>query len=418
MSTEEQVKFSQEEITQVNFSFNELKDTMQRFEDGKLGKGEYKEKMENIENSFKSYDEKNQQLVMQIDGEKKKHDDLEKKMDELERRSFSLKRSDIDVAKHEKEACEFYCKLLAKGDRRYTQEEQAQYESYFEAKYLRTDKNPEGGFLVIPEFVQRILKRAVDISPIRAIASIMATGNKMVEIPKRTGEPIAQWIGEGETVPDTQSVYGLENILTHSMKTFTPISIEMTQDSEFDMSAQIAEDTAQAFALAEGIAFTTGIGSDRPEGILTNPDVASFVSDAVGVIGYDDIVDLQSELKLGYTGNARFILNKKTLAAVRKIKDTVGQPIWTPLLMSGNPAEISGDAYTVVQAMPDVASGNEPIVYGDFMRAYQIVDRIGMFALFDDRTRLVNGIFAWFFMKRVGGQVVLADALKKLVIAA
>ena len=64
------------------------------------------------------------------------------------------------------------------------------------------------------------------------------------------------------------------------------------------------------------------------------------------------------------------------------------------------------------------ASGNLPVIYGDFMRGYTIVDRTGMAVIRDDITRKKERIIELCFHKYNTGQVVLAEAFKALKIKA
>ncbi len=68
--------------------------------------------------------------------------------------------------------------------------------------------------------------------------------------------------------------------------------------------------------------------------------------------------------------------------------------------------------------MPDVASDAFPILFGDFKRGYVIVDRIAIAVLRDPFTQASNGAVRFHARKRVGGQVVMAEAIKKQKVAA
>lgn len=58
------------------------------------------------------------------------------------------------------------------------------------------------------------------------------------------------------------------------------------------------------------------------------------------------------------------------------------------------------------------------IAYGDFRRAYTMVDRIRLSVLRDPYTRGNVGQVKFVARRRVGGQVVLAEAIRKLKCAA
>ena len=68
--------------------------------------------------------------------------------------------------------------------------------------------------------------------------------------------------------------------------------------------------------------------------------------------------------------------------------------------------------------MPDVGSSAKPVAFGDFNRAYMIVDRVALAILRDPFTQATTGNVRYVARRRVGGQVVQAEAINKLKIAA
>jgi HK97 family phage major capsid protein len=61
-----------------------------------------------------------------------------------------------------------------------------------------------------------------------------------------------------------------------------------------------------------------------------------------------------------------------------------------------------------------VASNAFPIAFGDFRRGYTMVDRISMAMLRDPYTKASQGQVKFVARRRVGGQVVLAEAIRVL----
>ncbi len=70
----------------------------------------------------------------------------------------------------------------------------------------------------------------------------------------------------------------------------------------------------------------------------------------------DALIDLVYALKAGYRQNGTFVMNRKTQAAVRKLKDGDGQYLWQPPAQAGGRASLL--TYPVVEAedMPDIAA--------------------------------------------------------------
>ena len=68
--------------------------------------------------------------------------------------------------------------------------------------------------------------------------------------------------------------------------------------------------------------------------------------------------------------------------------------------------------------MANIAQNAFPVAFGDFRKAYTIVDRISLSILRDPYTQASTGSIRYIARKRVGGQVVLAEAIRKLKISA
>ena len=62
--------------------------------------------------------------------------------------------------------------------------------------------------------------------------------------------------------------------------------------------------------------------------------------------------------------------------------------------------------------MPNVGGSAKPIAYGDFSRAYTIVDRVALSIMRDPYTVATSGSIRYHARRRVGGAVVLAEAIK------
>lgn len=288
-----------------------------------------------------------------------------------------------------------------------------------EWKALNVTTPADGGHLAPMEYVREITKGVTEASPVRSLGRVRTTSHKSVEIPKRTGQFAAQWVAEQGTRSETTGLtYGLDEIPTHEFYALIDISNQMLEDSVFNMQAEISEESSEQFAVAEGAAFVNGDGSGKPEGFLQASGVGSEISGAATAITADGLLTLKHSIKTAYTANANFLLNRKTLGSTRKLKDSNGQYLWMPGIADGKPNTIDGDPYVEVPDMPNEGAGTTPVAYGDFRRAYTWVDRIMMEMLRDPYTQATSGNIRFIMRKRVGGMVVLAEAIKKLTCSA
>jgi len=277
-----------------------------------------------------------------------------------------------------------------------------------------------GGYLAPPEYFAELIKEVTEISPFRTLARVFSTTRQSIQVPKRTAQFSASWQAEQESGSEaTGLTYGLQEIPTHMLRAIVDMSHELMEDAVVDMESELSMEFAERFALAEGTAFVTGNAVGRPEGILDNTDIAETVSGSASTIAYTDgqangLIDLFYAIKTAYSRNATWVLNRTTLGAARKLKDADNNYIWQPGLAMGIPNTILGAPYVEMPDMPDEAANAYPIAFGDFRRAYYIVDRVNMSVLRDPFTQATSGAVRFVARRRVGGQVVLAEAIRKL----
>jgi HK97 family phage major capsid protein len=128
------------------------------------------------------------------------------------------------------------------------------------------------------------------------------------------------------------------------------------------------------------------------------------------------LVDLVYAARAGFRQNGRFVMNRKTQAALRKFKDGAGSYVWTPPAQAGGAASLFTFPVSEAEDMPDIGAGTTPIAFGDFRRGYLVVDRLGLRILRDPYSAKPYVLF--YTTKRVGGGVADYDAIKLLKVAA
>ena len=274
------------------------------------------------------------------------------------------------------------------------------------------------GYLLAPPEVQKdILKNIVEMTPIRSICRVITIGSQSYKRPKRTGTMSATRVGETGARSNTgDPAYGMLEILAPELFARVEVSQQMLEDSDYDLLAELRMESAEQFAYKEGYEAIngTGAGTNQAEGILSNADIGEVVSGSAAAITADGLIDLATELKTGYTRNAVYGLNRMSLRAVRKLKDTTNQYLWVPGIAQAMPNTINGASYVEMPDLPNPAANAYPVLYGDFRQGYALVDRIGIAFQVDFTTGADSGLVVFRARKRTGGGVLKAEALKKL----
>jgi HK97 family phage major capsid protein len=198
------------------------------------------------------------------------------------------------------------------------------------------------------------------------------------------------------------------------------VSFAELEDADFDIEAELREEFAEQFAVAEGTAVIRGTGVGKPFGIVdTSQAVTNKVSGSAANIAdangqADGIIDAFHDLPSEYAQNARWLLNRKTLGAVRKLKDSQKRYIWEPSPIPGNPSMILGAPYTETPDMDDEGANKFPMAIGDWKRCYTLLDRVQLAVVRDELTKAGVGQVKFVARRRVGGKVVLANAARLL----
>lgn len=312
-----------------------------------------------------------------------------------------------------------FFQVLRSGYGSLTQEQKAMIPlvSPGEAKTLFQVDDTSGGYLSPTEFVQDIIKSIILFSPVREYVTTRQTQNKSILYPTRTNTFSAAWVSEQNSRSETTGLkYGQEEIMSHEMYAMVLISYSDLEDTYFDMENQIQMEVAEQFAVLEGASFINGNGVGKPEGLLQNPNIATDYSGNASAFTADGFINCAYNLKSGYVKNAMWMMNRKSIGLVRQLKDSYGQYLWQPGLASDIPNTILDHPYAEIPDLPDVASNAYPVLFGDFKRAYVVLDRVSMVM-----TRLTErfadlGQIGFIARKRVGGQVVLPESIRKLQI--
>src|SRR5262249_25434665 len=124
----------------------------------------------------------------------------------------------------------------------------------------------------------------------------------------------------------------------------------------------------------------------------------------------DKLIDLIYAPKTQYRQNARFVMNRKTVSAVRKLKDGDDRYIWEPNDAGGS--TLLGYPVSEIEDMPDIATDARAIAFGDFARRYLFVDGGGVRWLRDPSSAKPYVFFS--VTKRVGGGVKNSAPIKTL----
>jgi len=280
---------------------------------------------------------------------------------------------------------------------------------------LSTSPDTDGGYLVPTEFEKQIVDGLEETNVIRAIAKTIKTSAER-KIPVAATHSTAQWTPENAPYTESNPTFAQKTIDAFKLTDLVKVSLELLQDSMFDLESYIAGEFARAFGIAEEEAFCIGTGTGQPTGIFTAQGGAVGVT-AGASITVDNLIDLIYALKSPYRRKAAFLMRDITVSSLRKLKDNNGVYLWQPSVQAGQPDRLLGYPIHTSPYVPAVGSGALPIAFGDFSN-YWIADRMGRTVQRLIELYAGNGQVGFIATERVDGKVILAEGIQLLKIGA
>lgn len=382
---------------------SEIKDALNRLEsEWKSGREVYdkyhketKDGLENLSAETKS----------QIENFDAQLDTLEKKFADLETRAAMVNGSASEDAEAKgNDLVDNFLRKSAHGSRFDTED----------VKSLSPDSGPDGEFAIRPNFSNTIIENIIEISAPRQLAQVVTIGdgNSYVMLREKT-EPTIVKAGPRTAVNETVAGdYDMVHVYVHEQNAFPLVARQQVEDQSFNLQSELQSRLAREFARDEGAQFLNGTGVNEAFGVMNDSDI-QVVSTATSTLTFDDLMEIQSDLKSGYSGTWGF--NRKVRAAIRKLKGADNY-FWEQSLAAGAPNSLLGDPYVIMPDLPaTITTGDKPILYGDWQQGYVIVDKLGLTVEIDRLTQ--KPFIGYYTRRRVGGAPKKAEAFKILEIS-
>jgi len=296
-----------------------------------------------------------------------------------------------------------------------------------ERKATQLAVNADGGFALPEEIAADVQARLVDISPVRQVATVVTVSTNDYKRLIDVRGTSSGWVGETAARPETNTPQLAERAAFMGEVYANPRATQWSLDDVFfNVEGWIAESVATEFARAEGAAFISGDGTNKPKGFLNYTTAATADASradatlehiATGVSGdfaasnkADVLISTIYKLKAGLRAGAAWMTNKAILGELRAIKETSGQYIWQPGLAAGQPSTLLGYPVFEAEDMPAKAANSLSLAFGNFRAGYCIVDRVGISTLRDPYSS--KPYVSFYTTKRVGGMLLDSEAIK------
>ncbi len=183
-------------------------------------------------------------------------------------------------------------------------------------------------------------------------------------------EDVAVCVPEEELIDISDLADDFTRISTaaHKVVSLVKVGNSFVSDNAFDIKKHLTQRFARAFGRAEENIFINGTGEGQPLGIL-NATAGAETGVTTATVTYDDIIGLFMSVKAKHRKHGVWLMNDETALAIRKLKDKDGNYLWDEGMDT-----ILGKPVFISEFMPNIASGNKVVAFGDFSY-YWILNR-------------------------------------------
>ena len=148
-----------------------------------------------------------------------------------------------------------------------------------------------------------------------------------------------------------------------------PVSLTLLEGSDADLKGAIVALFTEHIARGlTNLALTGGTASDGVSALV--PKVVTTTAASATAVTYNDLIDVLAKVKAPHNaqGVASWVMNSATRAALMKVLDQNGRPIFVESAREGEPDRILGRPVVIDDNMPDIGAGKTPILFGDLRK--------------------------------------------------
>lgn len=185
----------------------------------------------------------------------------------------------------------------------------------------------DGGYLVPSALAAQILSDILNEMPANMVPIPTVNMGKNLKINVVSSPASCRRYAEGGTTDESKLAFRQVELDAQRLSALVQWTWEFANLTEGGAVAEVSRNVAQAFAAQLFYELFNGVtGSKQYEGILTNATlIAAATETAVaGTIDADDLVNLESSMKLQRFDTLRYFMDRRTLGALRKIRTDDG----------------------------------------------------------------------------------------------
>jgi hypothetical protein len=231
------------------------------------------------------------------------------------------------------------------------------------------------GAPVPTDFYSRVIMLARLVGPMLDTSTILNTaGGENLQIPVMSAYSAGTAAGQGSAIGTSEPTFSAFTTLSAYKYSFLiQVSSELLTDSGVDLLGFIADQTGNAMGYSVNAKLTVGTGTVEPKGIVAAAAAGGTGGTGVsGAFTADQLISLAYSLdgavhSLPGTG---WMMNTKSVGAVRTLKDTAGFYVFSPRLSATDADTLLGFPIRMNPAMADTATNAKAVIFGHLPSYY------------------------------------------------
>jgi len=157
-------------------------------------------------------------------------------------------------------------------------------------------------------------------------------------------------VSENGSVSNTSVAFNQKTMITYKWSSLVqPISLELVQDSKFDLESFMAKLLTTRIGRAQNLKFTRGSGSGEPHGYLTEATAPTAPLASNTIPTYAELLNHMHQLDIEYRNlpSCHWMFSDDFLCKVKQVVDGDNRLIWNTNLAVGSPDTLFGKPITV-----------------------------------------------------------------------
>lgn len=208
-------------------------------------------------------------------------------------------------------------------------------------------------------------------------------------------------VTEGTAFPEIDPAFTSKIVSVDKLGGIVKISAEELADSNFNLPSWLVEQWANVMGVSLE-SYTTNGNNSNIAGFLTIAGAGNTTAVADG-IAFTDVAGLYGTVTQAYARNGSWQMSTSTRAYLMGLVSTTGSGIFDANPSADPFSSIFGKPVVINDSLPSVATGNKPILFGDFKRGYLLrTDGLPTIKRLDERYADTDEV-GFIIRTRVGG---------------